>query len=276
MVIFPNCKINLGLRILRKRADGFHDLETVFYPLQITDVLEIVTGHDLSNDQSVHFGQTGERIEGAPASNLCIKAYELLKKEFPSLPSARIHLHKNIPMGAGLGGGSADAAFALKLLNEKFHLQLTTEQLIDRALQLGSDCPFFIVNKPCYATGRGEFLQSISLDLTPYTFVVVHPGIHIPTAWAFSLVQPGVDGPPLTDVLAQPVEKWNELLKNDFETPVFAKYPEIEQLRESLYKQGAVYASLTGSGSSVYGLFEKNKVPAETTFPPHYRVDMVN
>ena len=178
-------------------------------------------------------------------------------------------------MGAGLGGGSADGAFMLKLLNEKFHLKLTTEQLIDRALHLGSDCPFFIINKPCHATGRGEFLQSLKLDLSAYSFMVVHPGIHISTAWAFTLIEPTWPEQPLPEILQQPIEKWKDVLKNDFESAVFPKHPAIKTIKDSLYRQGALYASLTGSGSAVYGIFEKNRLPAQVSFPATWRIHTV-
>ena len=184
MVVFPNCKINIGLRILDKRPDGFHNLETIFYPIPLKDSLEII--RDTSPQQEIIFSQSGNQIDGVPADNLCIKAYRLLKKDFPQLPAIQMHLHKAIPLGAGLGGGSADAAFAIKLLNEKFQLNLSPDQLISYSLQLGSDCPFFIINKPCYATGRGEIMQPLTISLSGYQLVLVNPGIHVNTSWAFS------------------------------------------------------------------------------------------
>jgi 4-diphosphocytidyl-2-C-methyl-D-erythritol kinase len=176
VIVFPNCKINLGLNILRKRSDGYHDLETVFYPLPLCDVLEII--HSPDDPSAVSFSTSGSLIEGNNDTNLCVKAYYLITRDQPTLPAAKMHLHKSIPTGAGLGGGSADAAFTLKLLNEKFVLQLTTNQLIDYASQLGSDCPFFVINKPAFAEGRGEIIESISLDLSAYKFVLVNPAIH--------------------------------------------------------------------------------------------------
>jgi 4-diphosphocytidyl-2-C-methyl-D-erythritol kinase len=273
MVIFPNCKINLGLRITRKRTDGYHDLETVFYPVGIRDVLEVISaGNDSGNP--FEFTQSGLAVDGSADSNLCSKAYHLLKSEFPSLPSLKLHLHKHIPMGAGLGGGSADGAFTLRLLNEKFNLDLTTEQLIDRALTLGSDCPFFILNKPCSATGRGEFLQPVTLDLSAYRFVVVSPGVHVSTAWAFSQITPAASNTSLTDIVQLPLSSWKDKLANDFEGPVFAKYPLLKQVKEELYNKGALYASLTGSGSSLYGIFPKDAVPMSWSWKD-YRVDVV-
>ena len=184
MIVFPNCKINLGLHILGKREDGFHNLETVFYPLLFRDALELIPA--TNNTTEIEFTGSGLAVDGNVSDNLCVKAYYLLKKNFPQLPLVKIHLHKAIPMGAGLGGGSADAAFMLKLLNEKFNLNISTPQLLNYALELGSDCPFFIINKPCIATGRGEILEEIEVDLSAYKIVLINPGIHINTGWAFS------------------------------------------------------------------------------------------
>jgi len=187
MVVFPNCKINLGLRIIRKRNDGYHDLETVFYPIPLTDALEVIRVSGADTD--IAFQSSGLPISGDSTNNLCVKAYQLLKKDFPQLGSVQMHLHKVIPMGAGLGGGSSDGAFALQLINDLFHLQLSKEQLIGYALQLGSDCPFFILNQPCFASGRGEKMEPVALDLSGYHFAIVNPGIHVNTGWAFSQLQ---------------------------------------------------------------------------------------
>jgi 4-diphosphocytidyl-2-C-methyl-D-erythritol kinase len=273
MVIFPNCKINLGLRILRKREDGYHDLETIFYPLGIKDVLEVITSTNAETTKAnINFHQSGLAIDGDASTNLCVRAFELLRKEFPSLASIEMHLHKNIPLGAGLGGGSADGAFALMLINEKFQLGLSTEKLIDLALQLGSDCPFFIVNSPSYATGRGEFMEPISLNLSAYNFLVVSPGIHVSTAKAFSLVKPALPALSLRQIVQKPIADWKNELVNDFEQPVFELHPEIKQIKEELYEAGALYASLTGSGSSVFGIFEK-KINTDNLFEKKYRLD---
>jgi 4-diphosphocytidyl-2-C-methyl-D-erythritol kinase len=250
MITFPNCKINLGLNIIRKRPDNFHDLETVFFPVPLTDVLEVV-----QTSSSFEFTQTGLSIDNND-NNLCVKAYQLLKKGHPNLPPVRMHLHKAIPIGAGLGGGSADGAFTLKLLNEKLNLSLSEEQLINYSLQLGSDCPFFIINKPCFAEGRGEKLTPINIDLKGYKLVLINPGIDINTAWAFSQISPAQPKRPVKEIISQPIEIWKQELTNDFEPPVFAKYPEIKDIKETLYNQGAVYASMSGSGSTVYGLFK--------------------
>lgn len=251
MVVFPNCKINLGLHITGKRPDGFHSLETVFYPVALTDMLEIITA------DAVSFQSTGLPIPGAADNNLCLKAYHLLKKDFPNLPPVQMHLHKNIPMGAGLGGGSADGAFALQLINNKYKLGLSTEQLIAYAAQLGSDCPFFILNQACYATGRGEILQPVSLDLSGWHFVLVNPGIHVNTKWAFEQITPGPSGKDLLAIIQSPVDEWKKSLSNDFEAPIAKAYPAIQEIKDQLHALGASYAAMTGSGSTVFGLFNK-------------------
>jgi len=252
MVIFPNCKINLGLHITGKRPDGFHELETVFYPVPLKDILEVVTS------TSLEFQSTGLAIPGNPESNLCLKAYQLLKEDFPQLPPVQMHLHKIIPMGAGLGGGSADGAFALRLLNQKYQLNISSQQLIDYAAKLGSDCPFFIMNSACYASGRGEILTPINLDLSSYRFVIVHPGIHINTKWAFEQITPTPSPKNLVSILEQPIEEWRNYLSNDFEAPILQYYPAIEAIKLALYNDGAIYASMSGSGSSVFGLYPQH------------------
>lgn len=273
MIIFPNCKINLGLNILRKRSDGYHDLETIFYPLPLHDVLEIITLP--GEGSSLSFSTSGSIIEGTKDSNLCIKAYDLIKRNHPALSPAKIHLHKAIPTGAGLGGGSADAAFTLKLLNEKFGLQLTIHQLIDYALQLGSDCPFFIINKPASAEGRGEIMEPVALDLSAYKFIIVNPGIHINTAKAFSGITPVLPTKSLNKIIQQAVVTWKNELVNDFEKSIFLQYPEIEAIKNKLYEKGAVYASMSGSGSTVYGIFKKDEI-TDLQFPPGYFLKELN
>ena len=245
MILFPNAKINLGLHIKSRRADGYHELETIFYSVNFCDVLEILPSDELT------FTSSGISIPGE--GNLCLNAYHLLKQDF-NIPAVRIHLHKIIPIGAGLGGGSSDAAFTLKGLNKLFDLQLTNEQLRIYALQIGADCPFFIENKPMLATGIGEVLESIDLDLSAYKIAIVKPNIHISTAEAYSAVTPKEPLFSLRDLIKYPVNEWQ--LQNDFEQSVFEKYPIIKDLKNSLYEQGAVYAAMSGSGSSVFGLFE--------------------
>lgn len=259
MIVFPNCKINLGLQILNKREDGYHNLATVFYPVGWKDVVEVIRKDDgRQKTHDISFSSSGLEVAGDPQNNLCIKAYQLLKKDFPSLPSVQMHLHKTIPMGAGLGGGSADGAFTLKLLNDKFQLGLSQQQLIDYALQLGSDCPFFILNQPVYATGRGEIIEPFNLDLSAYQFVIVNPGIHVNTGWAFAQLQlKDAPRPDLRTIVQQPINTWKEELINDFEAPVCKAHPEIAAVKEELYNAGALYASMTGSGSTVFGVFER-------------------
>ncbi len=262
MIVFPNCKINLGLRIINKRDDGYHNIETVFYPIPLKDALEII---EADNINQVQFTSSGLVVNGDEKDNLCVKAYHLLKKDFSNLPSVKIHLHKNIPMGAGLGGGSADAAFTLQHLNNQFKLNLSVPQLIEYALQLGSDCPFFILNQPCIGTSRGEQLQAITLDLSRYNLVIINPNIHINTGEAFNslhLQQQNKRASSLKEIIRQPIESWQHSLKNDFEVAVFEKYPAIKKIKETLYQQGASYAAMSGSGSTVYGLFSKNTQPS--------------
>jgi len=253
VVSFPNCKINLGLHIVEKRSDGYHNLETVFYPIQITDVLEVIPAHA---GKSFAFSVSGLPVAGETETNLCVKAWQLLKKDFPQLPAVTMHLHKYIPMGAGLGGGSADSAFTLQLLNEKYKLGLSAETLARYALQLGSDCPFFIFNSPVFASGRGEILQPLQLDLGRYSFLVVNPKIHISTAQAFGLIKPGPPLVALSEAILQPVDTWKEIIRNDFEEPAFYYHPELQEIKNWLYNSGAIYASMTGTGSCFYGIFE--------------------
>lgn len=271
MLSFPNCKINLGLHILGKRDDGFHNLETVFYPVPFKDALELIP----STNTDIEFTTTGLAVDGTAADNLCVKAYHLLKIDFPELPAVKIHLHKAIPLGAGLGGGSADAAFMLKLLNEKFKLNLSTDQLISYALQLGSDCPFFIINKPCLATGRGEMLEEIAVDLSAYKIVLINPGIHINTGWAFSNISPAQPARSIKEIIHQPVNTWKDELKNDFESAVFTAHPAIKEIKEALYTQGAVYAAMSGSGSTVFGIFEPNTGPVSLK-DSNYFIKIIN
>jgi 4-diphosphocytidyl-2-C-methyl-D-erythritol kinase len=267
MIVFPNAKINIGLNITGKRPDGYHDLQTVFYPVAIRDALEVIV-HKIPGEPVV-FSGSGISILGKPGDNLCLKAFWLLKEDFPQIPPIKMHLHKSIPMGAGLGGGSADAAFTLQLLKAKFELNISTDQLISYALQLGSDCPFFIFNKPCYATGRGELLEEIDLDLAAWKMLIINPGIHINTGLAFSNIKLGEPPAHLKEAIRQPVTQWKDCITNDFENPVFTQFPEIRTIKDQLYANGAIYASMSGSGSSVYGIFDKDRLP-EINFPRHY------
>ena len=271
MIVFPNCKINLGLNIIRKRSDGYHDLETIFYPLPLKDILEIIEHRQPERTVPIPFTTSGLDIRGDTSSNICVKAYRLLKKRFPSLPFVQMHLHKLIPSGAGLGGGSADADFTLLLLNKKFSLGLSHADLMECASELGSDCPFFIINKPCFASGTGNLLEEIDLDLSGYKFVVVNPRIHIDTGRAFLNVVPAPAEKPIREIIKSPVRRWKDELCNDFEKIIFKNHRPIVDIKDELYKQGAIYASMSGSGSTVYGIFDRSLTP-ELSFPSHYFV----
>jgi len=269
MIQFPNCKINLGLSILTKRADGYHEIETVFYPIAVSDALEILPAPDLT------LTQTGIAVPGDPAQNLCLKAYHLLKKDFPQLPAVQMHLHKNIPMGAGLGGGSSDGTSALLILNQQFSLGLNDSQLIDYASQLGSDCPFFVYNKACHAKGRGEILTPIALDLSNYQFLLVHPGKHISTAWAFQQLNPHTKTESLQSIIEKPITDWKNTLINDFEAPVFKAEPTLSNIKAQLYQIGAIYASMSGSGSSLFGIFPKGHFNDTPSIDHVMRIDLI-
>ncbi|MEY4051645.1 MAG: 4-(cytidine 5'-diphospho)-2-C-methyl-D-erythritol kinase [Chitinophagia bacterium] len=280
MIQFSPCKINLGLSILAKRTDGFHALETVFYPVALHDIVEIVPEKLASKENSntingVSFTHTGIRIPGDAANNLCVKAYHLLKADYPHIGDVQIHLHKNIPMGAGLGGGSSDGTTVLKILNTLFNLNLSKEQLVHYAAILGSDCPFFVFDKACHASGRGEILEPISIDLSNYTIVLVHPGIHIATPWAFQQLNPCIKEKTIAEIIKQPIETWKAELINDFEVPVFKAHPALEDFKNNLYSQGAIYASMSGSGSSLFGIFSKGSKIKSPTAVTSIRVDHI-
>jgi 4-diphosphocytidyl-2-C-methyl-D-erythritol kinase len=259
--------------VTEKRPDGFHNIETVFFPIPLKDALEILPS------DSLQLNISGAGVPGDPASNLCSKAYNLLKTDFPSLPAVTMFLHKAIPIGAGLGGGSSNGAFTLALLNKKFRLAISDEKLREYALQLGSDCPFFILNKPCIATGRGEVMKEIAVALGDYYFVIVDSGIHVNTGWAFGQVthrgashhasREGIGG-----IISLPVETWRDKLANDFEQPVFKEYPSLKDIKEKLYSAGAIYASLTGTGGCVYGIF--NRRIGDLKFDKEYKVYHLN
>ena len=265
MLSFPNCKINLGLNITSKRADGYHNLETVFYPIHLKDILEVIQADQLQ------FTTTGLPIGGAAEDNLCLKAYQLLKQDFPDLPAVHIHLHKVIPMGAGLGGGSSDGAFMLTLLNKKFNLQIPQEQLLNYALSLGSDCPFFIINNSCIAIGRGEAMIPVNVDLINHKILLINPNIHVSTKEAFAGLVPNQPAKSIGDIVNQPIETWKDDLRNDFEATIFEQHPEVKLIKEQLYKLGAVYASMTGTGSTVYSIFKKDQQPELSLFANHFQ-----
>lgn len=248
-----NAKINIGLRIVRKRPDGYHDLQTVFYPTDFfTDTLGFIPNHASGFDFQV---ESDEDI-GDPRDNLCVKAFRLLQRDF-GISGVSVFLRKAIPTGAGLGGGSADAAFTLRTLAEIFTLPVSPEQMAAYALQLGSDVPFFLFNRPVYATGRGERMVPVDLDLSRYRLKIVKPDIRVSTKEAYAGVTPKESEVLLPNVLQRNIAEWKGLVVNDFEEPVFAKYPELREIKESLYRDGALYASMSGSGSAVFGLFPR-------------------
>ncbi len=266
MISFPNAKINIGLNIVRKRDDGFHDIETVFYPVKICDILEILE-NPLGSRMPL-FHNTGLLIDVSLDRNLCVKAYHLLQKDY-KLPEISIHLHKIIPFGAGLGGGSSDAVFTIKLLNKLFSLELTNDKIRNYAIMLGSDCSFFIESIPVFASGRGEVIQSVDLNLTGLYILIVKPPFGISTIEAYSELIPEIPYYNLIESIKLPLEKWTDIITNDFEKKLFVKYPELSRIKEKLYKAGALYASLSGSGSALYGIF-KNEPDIADLFPGNF------
>jgi len=252
MICFPNAKINLGLHILSKRADGYHNIETVFYPVDLCDALEIVP----ATEKSTAFIQTGISIDGKPEDNLVMKAYYLLKKDY-DLPEATIYLRKQIPTGAGLGGGSSDAAFMIKLLNDFAGLKLSTEQMETFACRIGADCPFFIQNKPVFAEGTGNVFSPAAISLQGYHLLIVKPSVSVSTKEAYKWVKPQQPAVSLKEIIRMPVNEWKNHLFNDFEEGVFAQYPEVGEIKQRLYAEGALYVSMSGSGSAVFGIFDK-------------------
>jgi 4-diphosphocytidyl-2-C-methyl-D-erythritol kinase len=257
MITFPNSKINIGLNITEKRSDGYHNLETIFYPIDLCDSLEFV------KSEETRFNCTGLKIEGEQDNNLILKAYRLLKEEF-DLPNIDIHLHKSIPMGAGLGGGSADAAFMLKMLNEEFKLNLSSQELQQRAVKLGADCPFFIDNKAVLAKGIGNIFEPTNVDLKGYYIVLIKPDVHVSTAEAYGGCKPQRWETSLEEAIQRPIEEWKDYIFNDFEKTVFVAHPELAKIKEMLYAKGAIYAAMSGSGSTIYGIF-KNKITSDFT-----------
>ena len=266
MITTPIAKINLGLNVVERRPDGYHNLQTVFYPVAIKDALEVCAmSDDFPSPFDCDIKVTNIRIEGDEQRNLVVKAYHLLKADFPSLPRLHAHLYKGIPTQAGMGGGSSDASAMLLLLNREFQLGLSEEQLIGYAAKLGADCAFFVMNRPAYAEGIGEKLQPINLDLSNWYIAVVRPDIPVPTKEAFSRITPTFPKKCCKDIVMQPVETWREELTNDFEQSVFALHPEIGAIKERLYQLGATYAAMSGSGSALFGLF-KNPIDVEREF----------
>ncbi len=271
MLTRPIAKINLGLNVVERRPDGYHNLETVFYPVPICDALEVLPmDEQFPSVVDCDLKVTNIVIDGDEQRNLVVRAYNMLKQDFPALPRIHAHLYKGIPTQAGMGGGSSDCGFMITLLNQMFSLGLSDEQMIQYAARLGADCAFFIINKPCYAEGIGERLQPISLDLSGWYLAVVRPAIPVSTKEAFSLIKPQHPAVNCRDIVLQPVETWRDSLTNDFEQSVFALHPEIGAIKDRLYELGAVYAAMSGSGSSLYGLFREpvnlDEFNAEGTF----------
>ncbi|MEJ6982288.1 4-(cytidine 5'-diphospho)-2-C-methyl-D-erythritol kinase [Pedobacter sp. P351] len=249
MLVFPNAKINIGLSVISRRTDGYHNLETVFYPVKINDALEIIESDELS------FETSGIEIPGYANENLCLKAYSLLKMDF-DIPPLKIHLHKRIPIGAGLGGGSADAAFFIRLVNDKFNLGLELAEMEDYARKLGADCAFFIQNKPLFAFGKGDEFQNAEIDLSQYYLVLVMPPVHVSTGEAYRGVKLHQPDESLKELVKLPVSEWKSKIKNDFEESIFKNHASIRGVKAALYDAGALYASMSGSGASVYGVFQ--------------------
>jgi len=265
MITYPIAKINIGLLVTEKRTDGFHNLETIFYPIGMQDALEVVEADEFQ------FTMSGIEVQGDPDDNLVVRAYRMIKEDYP-IPPVKIHLHKNIPSGAGLGGGSSDAAYMLRCLNQMFNLDIPQEKLMEYALKLGSDCPFFLQDKPVFATGRGEVFQPVELSLKEYFLILVKPPVHVSTALAYQNIVPQKPRLSLKGLIGFSVSKWKGNILNHFEKYVFHEYPEVGQIKQVLYDQGAAFAMMSGSGSAVYGLFRSEKRGIEKLFPEGYQV----
>lgn len=264
MILFPNAKINLGLNVIEKRPDGFHNIETVFYPINWCDALEVLEGGSKPFDLET----TGLTVAGPIEENIIFKAWKALSAEV-KLPHLKVNLHKVLPMGAGLGGGSSDAAFFLKIANQKFSLGLSQEQLTNIARNLGADCAFFIENTPVFAVGKGDEFSSVKVNLKDYRILVVHPGINSNTKEAYDGVIPNKPLRSVKEIVEnEPISNWKNCLVNDFEKSIFKKYPEVEKLKNQLYEAGAIYASMSGSGSAVFGIFKDKQT---ITFPDTYK-----
>ena len=272
MIYFPNAKINIGLYITEKRNDGFHNIESIFYPIPLCDVLEII----INDEKDTVFSSTGIDIPGSKEENLCVKAYELLRNDF-KLPGLKIHLHKIIPIGAGLGGGSADTSFFINAVNELFGLNISASKIEKYALHLGSDCPFFIKNEPAFVTGRGEVFEKLELDLKGYYLVIINPGIHISTKEAYDGIT--VEKPKISvkDFISNnTISDWKGNIHNQFEDTIFSIYPKIGQIKNTLYDLGATYAAMSGSGSTVFGLFKtKPDFDFKSAYPEYFTWEKV-
>ena len=272
MICFPNAKINLGLNIVEKRSDGFHNIETVFYPIGWCDALEAIENKNFqAGDDKIQLTFSGIKIEGNPQDNLIAKAYKLLDAKY-NLPPIKVHLQKSIPMGAGLGGGSSDAAFFIKLLNEKFALHIPAAEQINFAKQLGSDCAFFMENKPVYACEKGDVFSETKIDLSGYHIVLVYPAIHSNTALAYKGIVAAKPQKNIQAIIADDISTWKGSLINDFEKNLFIQYPKLKNIKEAFYKYGALYAAMSGSGSAMFGIFKNEVDEEEFNFSSDYLI----
>lgn len=268
MITFPIAKINLGLNVVEKRPDGYHNLETIFYPVPLKDALEVqLMDKAFPSSVDCDLKVTNMVIDGDEQRNLVVKAYQLLKADFPNMPRIHAHLWKGIPSQAGMGGGSSDCAYMIRLMNEFCHLGLTNEQMIGYAARLGADCAFFIKSMPCYAEGIGDRMEPVNLNLQGWYIGVVRPNIPVSTKEAFSLIHPHRPLQNCREVVSRPVETWNGALVNDFEESVFALYPEIGAIKQQLLNMGATYAAMSGSGSALFGLFKESPIRLGQEFP---------
>lgn len=269
MILYPNAKINIGLNVVEKRPDGYHNLETVFYPIPLQDALEVTPVQTVSSEKGYQLKVMGTVLDGSPDDNLIVRAYRLMRDEY-RLPPVSLHLYKHIPTGAGLGGGSADAAFTIRALNDQFRLGLTTDKMEEYAARLGADCAFFIKNEPVYATGIGNEFHPLRISLKDKMLVLVKPDTFVSTKDAYAHVTPKRPEISLRELLAQPIETWKDTVVNDFEHSVFLKYPEIACIKDKLYDLGAIYASMSGSGSSVYGIFDSPVENVDEVFSGYF------
>jgi 4-diphosphocytidyl-2-C-methyl-D-erythritol kinase len=267
MIFFPNAKVNVGLHVIGKRQDGFHDIETIFLPIALCDMLEFIPDNALN--EQFKLTTTGIPVKSDDKDNICVKAYLLLQKKH-NLPPIRIHLHKRIPIGAGLGGGSSDAAFMLKKINAFFNLKMSDDQLRQHASELGSDCSFFIDNKPAIATGKGNVLSNVAMDLKGLYVLLIYPDIHVSTKEAYKGLTIENRDISLAELTDKPVRQWKTIATNDFEKSIFTKYPQIKEIKDQMYINGALYASMSGSGSSVFGLYKH--IPDTAQYDNNYFV----
>lgn len=275
MITFPCCKINLGLNVVAKRADGYHDIETVFYPIPLTDALTIKKMDEgFPSIVDCDLKVTGNSIEGDEQENLVVRAYNLLAKDY-KLPRIHAHLYKRIPSQAGLGGGSSDAAYMIRLLDERFRLNMGNAEMERYAEKLGADCSFFITSEPVFATGRGEILEPVNdgtENLNGYYIVIVKPNISISTTEAYANITPKRPAKCCRNIVSQPIDTWKQELINDFESPLFAIHPQLAVIKQRFYEIGAVYAQMSGSGSALFGIFREHPEGISETFKDDFNI----